>query len=52
MQIVVVVIKIEVEKTGTIKVEIDHRGLIDSLLCKEEPSTWRMPVEAQCKVEL
>ena len=42
----------KMEKIGIIKVEINREGLIDALLCKEEPSTWRMPLEAQCEVEL
>ena len=42
----------KMEKIGAIKVEIYREGLIDALLCKKEPSTWRMPVGAQCEVEL
>ena len=42
----------KMEKTGTIKMEIDHGGLIDALLCKEEPSRWRMPAGAQYEMEL
>ena len=40
------------KKTGAIKVKIDRGGLIDALLCKKKPSTRRMPVGAQCEVEL
>ena len=41
----------KMDKTGTIKVDIDRRGLIDALLFKEELSRWRMPMGAQCEVE-
>ena len=42
----------KMKKIDAIKLEINHRGLIDSLLCKKELSTWKMPVRAQCEVEL
>ena len=42
----------KMKKTDIIKVEIDRKGLIDALLCKEEPFTWRMPMGVQCEVEL
>ena len=42
----------QMEKIGAIKMEINHGGLIDALLCKEEPSIWRMPARVQCEVEL
>ena len=29
------------EKTGVIKIEINHEGLINAFLCKKKPSTMK-----------
>ena len=42
----------KIDKTSIIKIEINRRELIDTLLYKKVLSTQRMPAEAQCEMEL